>query len=394
MEHDAFSDRMSGAPTELPFDDVAQGGAGASVRAFTERDIPSVVELFGRTFRPGKRYDADALAACIRATYFEPPAYTPDTGSIVHLDGGGRVDGFLGIIPITMRFEQRIVRGGILSAYMAHDPERNPGIGIGLVRAVRHRGFDVIFTDTANRTSLDIARGLRFITVPAQSLEWVAVLRPAGTALHFLRKRWPRAASWLQPIVRGGDVAYAKLRPSPDADGRSLKGTMVRAIDAATFVDGADAFLESYALKPAWNDRTELGWFVAQAGLQTKYGALNIRDVVDRRGRRVGLYLLYAQPGGVAYALQILARTNHEDIVVANLIADARRLGAVAVRGATSDPILSGLFRQTGIFYHHVMGTTAWTADPDIADALRAGHVLLGGLAGETWTRLVTETFA
>ena len=36
----------------------------------------------------------------------------------------------------------------------------------------------------------------------------------------------------------------------------------------------------------------------------------------------------------------------------------------------------------------------AWTRDPEVAATLRGGNVFLGGIAGETWARIVTEDFS
>ncbi|KQO43441.1 hypothetical protein [Methylobacterium sp. Leaf85] len=359
-----------------------------SIRAFQRSDIPQVCQLFSQTFRLGRSYRAAKLAACLEATYFDPPGYTEGTGSIVHLDRNGVLDGFMGVIAMTMVVGERTLRAGILSAYMAADPDNNPGIGVSLIRGVTARDFDLLFTDTANRTSLDIARATRFVILPAQSLEWVKIHRPAGTAAYFLGKRLPRLARWIVPMARAADSVIRRFLPSgfPRPD-----GIVSRPIAAADFAEAARPFLAHYDLKP---DPTELGWFVEQAGLQTKYGPLQIREVVDRTSRRIGLYLLYARRDGVAYALQLLALPNREELVVGRMFADAAEFGAVAVRGATSPDLMKGLFRQKGLFYHHVMGTIAWTRDPEVAATLRGGNVFLGGIAGETWARIVTEDFS
>lgn len=364
---------------------------GGVIRAFQKSDIPRVCHLFSQTFRLGRTYRVHDLAACLEATYFQSPAYTEETGSIVHVDENGTVDGFMGVIAITMVVDGRRLRAGILSAYMADDPDNHPGIGVSLARGVMARDFDLLFTDTANRTSLDISRAMRFAFLPMQSLEWVKILRPAGTGLYFLGKRFPRLASPFGPLGRAVDALYRRAVP-PDASARkTLDGVRHRALDAGDFAEAARPFLEPYDLKPAWAD---LSWFVAQAELQTKYGAIHVREVLDRLGRRIGLYLLYARRGHVAYALQILASRGREELVVACLIAHADELGAAAVRGPTSEDIARGVLRQKGIFYHHVMGTIVWTRDKDVAAILRGGNILLGGLAGETWARIVTEDFS
>lgn len=367
---------------------IVSSSSRGAIRAFQRSDIPQVCHLFSQTFRLGKSYDAAKLAACLEATYFDSPGYTEGTGSIVHLDRNGAVNGFMGVISMTMVIGERTLRAGILSAYMAADPENNPGIGVSLIRGVTTRDFDLLFTDTANRTSLDIARAIRFVTLPAQSLEWVKIHRPAGTAAYFLAKRLRGLARWIVPIARAADNLFLRILPSSSV---SPDGVVSRPLAAEDFAEAARPFLAPYDLKP---DPAELGWFAEQAGLQTKYGPLRVREVVDRIGRRIGLYLLYARRDGVAYALQILALPNREELVVGQLVADAAEFGAVAVRGATSPDLMKGLFRQKGIFYHHVMGTIAWTRDRDVAAALRGGNVFLGGLAGETWARIVTEDFS
>ncbi|GJE16236.1 hypothetical protein [Methylobacterium marchantiae] len=378
---------------QLPADnqDLAASSSRGSIRAFERSDIPQVCRLFSQTFRLGRSYQAGKLAACLEATYFDSPAYTEGTGSIVHLDRNGALDGFMGVIAMTMVVGERTLRAGILSAYMAADPDNNPGIGVSLVRGVTARDFDLLFTDTANRTSLDIARATRFATLPMQSLEWVKIVRPAGTGAYFLAKRVPRLAAPLVPICRAVDALYRRVARPDVPLGKTLDGVRSRPLSAREFAEAAKPFLEPYDVKPAWAD---LAWFVEQAELQTKYGPLRICEVVDRVNRRIGLYLLYARPDGVAFALQILALPNREEIVVGKLIAHAAELGAVAVRGGTSADITKGLIRQKGIFYHHVMGTIVWARDPRILSAIRGGNVLLGGLAGETWARIVTEDFS
>jgi hypothetical protein len=54
---------------------------------------------------------------------------------------------------------------------------------------------------------------------------------------------------------------------------------------------------------------------------------------VRDRERLLGWYLYYAQAGGVSEVLQIEARDGSFDRVLLRLLADARRQGAVAVRG-------------------------------------------------------------
>jgi hypothetical protein len=362
-----------------------------TVRSFHAGDIPRVSELFCRTFRSGAAHRQDEVASAIEATYLGSPAYAPEHGSIVHVDPAGRIDGFMGVINISLRIGERRLRAGVLGAYMAEDPRTHPGIGVSLARAVLARRLDVVFSDTANRTSLDISRALRYRPLPLQSLEWTKVLRPAGTAAHLLGRRRPLLRRCLAPLAAALDAALPRVA-TLDADPRSIVGATDRTIDAAGFAAVAGGLLDGYALRPAW-DEAELAWLMGQAALQTKNGPLHVREVLDARGRRAGLYLLYARKGAVAHALQILAEPGRESMVVGSLIAMAKRLGAAAVRGAASREAVLGLTRQPGVFYRHLMSAIIWTQDEEAAAAIRAGDVFLGGLAGETWTRIFADSF-
>jgi hypothetical protein len=274
---------------------------------------------------------------------------------------------------------------------MADDPKINPGIGVSLARAVLARRLDVVFSDTANRTSLDISRALRYRVLPLQSLEWTKVLRPASTAAHLLGRRRPFLRRCLSPVAGALDAALPRVA-ALDADPRSIEGTADRAIETSSFAAAAGALLDGYALRPVW-DEAELAWLMGQAALQTKNGPLHVREVLDPRGRRVGLYLLYARKGAVAHALQVLAAPGGESMVIGNLIRRARNLGAASVRGAASRETVIGLTRQPGIFYRHLMSAIIWTQDAEVAAAIRSGDVFLGGLAGETWTRIFADSF-
>jgi len=361
-----------------------------SVRSFERRDIPHVCALFLRTFRSGTHHRRDELAAALEATYLGSPAYRPEHGSLVHVDGEGRIDGFMGVVNMTLRIGERRLRAGVLGAYMADDPLANPGIGVSLIRGVLQRGLDIVFSDTANRTSLDISRALRFSVLPLQSLEWVKVLRPAGTGAHLLARRAPLVRRWLVPAAAAIDAALPRL--ASGVDPRSVDGTTDRAMDPAAFAAAAPRLVETYALRPEWHE-AELSWLLAQAALQTKNGTLHLREVLDRAGERAGLYLLYARERGVAHALQMLARPGRESAVLGNLIRQARDLGAVSVRGAASREAVLGLIRHPGIFYRHLMSMIVWTNDPEVAAAIRTGDAFLGGLAGETWARIFSDAF-
>jgi hypothetical protein len=362
------------------------------IRPLQADDIAAVCALFSRTFRPGAAIRSDELAEAVRETYLTAPAYRPDRGSLVHVDEGGRINGFLGLINITLRLGERVLQAGVMSAYMADvDHKANPPIGLALVRAAQRLPLDLIFSDTANRTSLDISQALNFNVMPLQSLEWTKVLRPIGTGTYLLTRKRRTLGDWLARPAGALDAVLSR-HPVFQVNDRRLKGTVSRPLTIERFVDGAAAFLDPSMLRPAW-DAPELTWIVTQASRQMKSGTLHMREVVDRGGRVAGMYLVYARRGGVAVTLQLLARPGREEMVVGDMLHQAKLLGAVAVKGAGSAMLFEGLMRHQGVIYRHVMSCLVWAADPDVAAAIRGGRAQLGGLAGETWARIFADAF-
>jgi hypothetical protein len=337
-------------------------------------DVPRIRDIFTQTFRSGRLSRDASVEACIEQTYLTSPGDRIEPASLVDVDDDDRVRGFMGIITVSARFRGEILRGGILGNYMATDEDRAKS-ATRLARATLSRGFDFIFSDTANRTSLGISRALKFSMLPLPSLEWVKVLRPCETGAALAKRRVPHLGAVLRPLARACDIMGRRLplaAMAPPDRGTGLD----RAIDVATFMAKAPALIERFPLGPGW-DAEELSWLLEQAGRKTRHGALHIREVLD-----------------VAHAIQVIAARNREGVVVDAMIRQAQALGAVAIRGAANPLVVDGLTRQTGIFYRHVAATVVFTRRADLKAAFHSDDAFLGGLFGETWTGLMGDDFS
>ena len=352
-------------------------------------DIPALCDLFGKTFRKGRTPRTEDLARCFEETYLGTVGDRESPASLVDVDAGGRVQGFMGIMTLAARFGEERLRGGVLGNFMACETDR-ARVGFRLARAMTRHGLDFLFTDTANQVSVGLARAIGFQNLPLQSLEWVKILRPCETASFMAGRRVPVLGAALRPMAYGADVIARRLPLATVLD----QGHEVidRPIDPRAFAAKARVLLERFSLRPDW-DNGDLPWLLAQAGLKTRNGPLHMRDVTDRNGDTLGLYLLYARPGGVAQTLQILAKRNQESTVLKALIIHAHEIGAVAVRGQIDPRLSVGLMTYPGIIYHHVMASIVYTRRPDLAAAFGSSDAFVGGLLGESWTRLIADEF-
>ena len=85
-------------------------------------------------------------------------------------------------------------------------------------------------------------------------------------------------------------------------------------------------------LRPTY-DEAFLTWRLAQLALARRMGVLRAQALRDAEGALVGWFVALVPDGGVATAVQVVARDGSEGIVLQGLVDAADRGGAVAVRG-------------------------------------------------------------
>lgn len=382
----------SADPMPRPMARSALGmAADPRVRRLERSDIPQVCDLFALTFRPGRKVRREDVEACLARTYLSAPGDLIRPASLVDVGPAGEINGFMGIVTLAARFGDRPMRGGILGNFMATEGQRARA-ALRLSRATVAHDLDFLFSDTANRTSLDLSCAFGFETVPLHSLAWIKLLRPCETASFMAGRSLPMVGASLAPLARWGDrlagrLAFVSL-PEP-----AERGLADRPVMPSAFAAQARALVERFRFRPDWRD-DEFSWLFDQAKLKSRNGTLQAREVLDRKGRTIGLYLLYARRGGVAQALQVLSEPRCEGGVLGALIRHAAAIGAVAIKGQASPGLVNGLIRQPGIVYHHAAAAIAFSRHPELRETFLSDGAFLGGLMGESWTRLMADEFA
>ena len=98
------------------------------------------------------------------------------------------------------------------------------------------------------------------------------------------------------------------------------------------------------------------------------------------------------RPGGVAFVLQVLAAPKAREAVVDDLLADASRRGAVAVRGRVQPDLADVLLRRHAVFVHS-SSTVVRSGRKDLLSMIQAGEAMITGLACESWSGLIGGFF-
>ena len=360
--------------------------AAPLLRPFAAADLPEVARLFRHVFQRAGGSPPAALVAHLKDVYLDHPWYDPETPSLVFADADGRIEGFIGVLPLRLRFRGAPLRASVAGALMVRDPARQPMAGARLMRAYMSGPQALSLGDTANWTSKTLWERIGGRTLPLASLEWLSIIRTAGFGVSVLRNKLPGPlAALLAPASGLAGLVGRRRTGAPLA----WSGETV---DDETWLSAFAEVTSGFAvtLDP---DPVAGRWFLAEAARKKRHGPLYRRVVRDKGGRVIGCYLVYAKRGAVAQTLQLVAQPRQGEAVFASLLGFAAAEGCVGARGQSHPGIMDALFKA-GCILRHRGATVADTDDAALMQALEAGSAPFGGFFGETWLRLVSDDFA
>ena len=363
------------------------------IRNCTRDDIPAVAALFNKTFRESEGKPSASLESHLSEVYLDHPWYDPEVAARVHVDGKGRVNGFIGVFPGRFAFHDRVYRAAIAGTLMSEDPHRDPLAGAKLLRAVIKGPQDISISETTNLLSQEMWERLGGSVLPLLSMDWVRIIRPASAAVAMLSEQRSLVAA-LMPAAKLADAAgsrwvTARLRPPTP----SAKLTRKSAPSLADLASAIRTLADLFDLHPAWSGEGDLGWLLAQAETKERYGQLHSAVLHDRRGEVAGCYIYHGKPRGAGRTLQVLARPDAAGEVVDHLFDDAAAARLAALRGRSTPQLANALLKRDCIFVHRA-STVIHTANGELTAAAERGDALITGLAGESWTRLIGGAFA
>lgn len=359
-------------------------GSKGFIRALSPRDIPAAARLFLKIFRQSETEQTPELATYLHDLAFGSPSYSEQLGSQVHAYEDGRIDSTMISVPMQFVAHDRVLPARMLCAYMTDGEAEGAA---RLMLRLRPRQQDFAFSDSASPTSRNHVIAIGGHVLPLHSLEWTRVLAPIGTLAAAIERRLKRRLG-LTMLARPFDVlarpllARLSLLPVP--------ALRVSRMTRDAFIEAAPGLIAHYAVRPLWS-RAELGWLLDMAGQNTSQGPLEMRAVQDPAGRLIGCFLYYGKRGKPAHILNILAQKGQEDQVVAAMMSDLDQAGCTAVVGRAQPALMNGLALQRMISFRHKAFVCFLSRFPDLVEAAQRGDIYLGGLAGESWSRLMTD---
>jgi hypothetical protein len=375
-----------------PSDPLARRGSGeVGVRAMRADDVPALARLYLQIFRGREGEPSARLQEHVRRVFLDHPRRTQHDASLVYEAADGEIAGMFGVLPTPMLLDGRPVPGAVISTWMARPGPGRARAATRLVRAHLKRGHAISITNTANATSMSMQQSLRFRYAATHSLEWFKVLNfsayAAAVAARRAGGRLPAAAA------RAVHAAESGLRRALGRAGLAAPaGWSVAEASPPDFAARLLALSQRFRFRPDWRVE-DIVWALDLAAERRQSGPLRLCEARDDKGEIAGVFAYYAPPTGRAEALQIVARPHADAQVLRAFVADAAARRCAYVCGAAGPLAVAALFDMPGVFFRQTAGTAFRADSDDIANAVAYGEGLVGGLVGDGWTPLATESY-
>lgn len=347
-------------------------------------DLQDVARLFAQRFRRNRKNRIDQIERHFHEILFNHPWRDRELTSYVSVAEDGRLDGFIGVLPVRMEIDGRPIRAAVGCSLMVEDPQKNPLLGARLLRTFLNGPQDLSFSDTSGIVTTPMWERLGGSVATAYSFEWVRLLRTAEGACALLGRT---AHVSLLPVAKAIDyalIAGGKFQPL-----KPVKALVEQADpETPTFQACFLRLAHQYRLR-LQGAGDEIAWLLRQGRWKSQYGSLVCKLVHEAGTGPVGCFLYHAPPMGVVSVLQILAMPGKAGLVLDALFKNALESGHVAVRGRTQPELIGPLQLRHCYFRSKSSWLTFKAKDPDVLAAIRSGEALLTGLSGESWTQLV-----
>ena len=359
--------------------------AVATIRTFTEDDVPGAAALFARVYPERCWSSRAAYESYLREILFDNPWRDPELPSWV-AEEAGRICGFYAVVPRRMHLRGRPLRVAMGCQFFV-DPDQRHGLtALQLLKACISGPQDLTLTDGADEKSRRMWIGIGGTAPLLYSLYWTRPLRPARYVLSRLDERatLPPALTFAaRPLAALADALAARLHPKRFRFHRQETELVEDALDPATMLAHLPEVLRGSTLQPVCDARS-LAWLLEQTARKTHFGRLRARAVRDRE-RLLGWYLYHVQAGAVSEVVQIAAREGCFDQVLLRLLADAWREGAAALRGRLDPRYAQELSHRHCWFRSSSPWTLVHSRHADVLAAIQQGEAFLSRLEGGWW---------
>ena len=356
------------------------------VRPCLRDDIPAVVDLLLTGGRAAPGVTVEQIRRHAEAVYFDNPWVREDIPSLVSVDEKGRLEGFVGVIPRTMRFGSEIIDVAVPGNFVVRaSPEgkTNSFAAIALLKRFFAGPQHLSVTDTANELSRRLWEAAGAVVPGLFSLDWFRPIRPATAILQMMQIARGRPIPLERPIrmaARTADLAGARLLARLGPKQAPFDLEPLERARLLELLDGRDRQLD---IRSHYEPAT-LEWLLGMLEARAQSRTLRQSLVLDDRGARVGAFIYLLASDGVAEVLLTVAAEGKFELVLQAVLADATSLGGSVVTGRVNPRQLPA-FKGQRCFMLCNQWTMVHSRRPELLDAFHRGRARLTALDGERW---------
>ncbi|MGH2965697.1 MAG: hypothetical protein ACRDMH_10005 [Solirubrobacterales bacterium] len=343
------------------------------IRPFERSDVEGVLALLAARL-PWWTHDESFL----EQTLIDSPWADPGLPSLVAVDDGGGILGFIGSQVRRLKLDDRELRG-ICCAHLVVAADRRAGpAGALLLRRLLSGDQDLTWTDSPTEGVVRMWRAFGGNLDHPRSCDWMLVLRPFQWARGVLTARTRHVAvrevvpvAALPAQASGGRfVPRAFPNLPPEVSGEDAP--------AATIVEHLPLLTRGLRLRVDY-DQPYLEQLFAR--VEASMGPL-VHRLVRRDGAPVGWYAYLSRPGGASRVLHVCAPEAEVEAVVGELAEHARAQGSGALAGRL-EPHLEGPLRRRLAVIGFARQPVIHVHDPEVHALLSTSSSLLTHLDGE-----------
>jgi hypothetical protein len=335
------------------------------IRPLQREDLPQVAGLYEFISRSGSRTSSPGLTDYFENTLLDHPWADPEIPSLVYVDGGGRVAGFIGSHVRRLVLEGKPVRMACSGQLMSDPAVRNRAVGALLLRRFFDGPQDLTITDGATEATRRMWKGLGGNVGHLGSITWARLFNWPSAGEQAL-ERFGMGA-W-RPVARPVlSIAHAVADRLPAISMRVQEpSTRAEDLTPQTLLEHLPSLSDHRCLRPDY-DGQFLTWLFREMAEVRNRGTLVKRLIRNTEDRVLGWYVAYLQQQGLSQVLQIAAKERDAGAVLDHLFYDAQSARVAVLAGQFEPFLFEALAQRRRRCFLHLSGNfLVHSRNPDV----------------------------